>query len=149
MKRRNFLQGIAASAGTAVLPLPVLARAAVQSTAKILPFHYGWACVFARTNNGITAADIGRVFKVSPTQAHGLMDRMLTRGVLRPPGLDGRSHPTRTWEPWDKKTAVHQTETDQKPDSNTAKPETGTLARAKFRSFISKTKADPHFTGFA
>ena len=105
MKRRSFLQGIAASAGAVTLPLPAAAKAATVTT-KVTPFHYGWACVYAQMNNGVSAADISRVFKIPMSDAHGLMDRMLTRGVIHPAGLDGRSHPTRAWQPWDRKQAI-------------------------------------------
>ena len=147
MKRRDFLQGIVASAGAAAAPMPVLAKAAVQTTTKVIPFHYGWACVYAQMNNGISAGDIERVFKVSGAEANGLMDRMLSRGVIRPPGLDGRSHPTRAWEPWDKKSALPDADADpiqndaQEPYSN----DTGTRARQKFHKMIDAMKAEPHY----
>ena len=113
MKRRNFLQGLAASAGATALPLPAFAKVAATTT-KVMPFHYGWACVYAQMNNGVSAADIARVFRIPAHEAHGLMDRMLTRGVIHPPGLDGRSHPTRAWQPWDKRgAAVDAAEPDQ------------------------------------
>lgn len=86
MRRRNFLKGALASAGAAALPAPAIAKIATVAAHKVVPFHYGWACVFAQMNDGITAADIERVFKISANDANGLMDRMLMRGVLRAPG---------------------------------------------------------------
>jgi len=106
MKRRNFLQGIAATAGAAALPLPTTAKVATGAATKVIPFHYGWACVYAQMNNGIAAADISRVFGIPVTDAQGLMTRMLDRGVIYPAGLDGRSRPTRAWQPWDKKQTI-------------------------------------------
>ncbi|MEN8918995.1 MAG: helix-turn-helix domain-containing protein [Octadecabacter sp.] len=114
MKRRNFLQGIAASAGAAAMPLPTFAKAAAMGTTKVIPFHYGWACVYAQMNNGVSAADIARVFRISPSDASGLMDRMFARGVIHAPGLDGRSHPTRAWQPWDKRTPAAPTHAETK-----------------------------------
>jgi len=114
MQRRNFLQGIAASAGAVALPLPAFAKAAAIGTTKVVPFHYGWACVYAQMNNGVSAADIARVFRVSHDDAAGLMDRMLMRGVIHAPGLDGRSQPTRAWQPWDKRTPQATTKSDTK-----------------------------------
>ncbi|MCF2871366.1 hypothetical protein L0664_09850 [Octadecabacter sp. G9-8] len=143
MKRREFLTGIAATVGATALPLPTLAKAATHTTAKVLPFHYGWACVFARTNNGITATDIQRVFNVSQSEASSLMDRMLTRGVLRPPGLDGRSHATRTWEPRIQKTASPNL---NKSTEHNARSKRGTRAIAKFRQFIANMKTEPDVT---
>lgn len=134
MRRRKFLQGIVASAGAATLPLPVIAKAAAQTTAKIIPFHYGWACVYAQMNNGVSAGDIERVFRISPHDASSLMDRMLTRGVIGPTGIDGFSRPIRKWEPWDRR---HPFEDGPKV--------VGRRARAKFRVMISKLKAEPNF----
>lgn len=143
MKRRSFLQGLVASAGAAVVPVPLPALARPAAAAKIIPFHYGWACVYAQMNNGVSATDIARVFKISNEDASGLMDRMLTRGVIHPPGLDGRSHPTRAWEPWDKKSALAN---DQKDASEIkTSGETGTRARAKFQRFIAILKSEPQF----
>lgn len=144
MKRRSFLQGLAASAGAVVAPvsLPTIAKPAAV-TAKVIPFHYGWACVYAQMNNGVSAADIARVFKISNADASELMERMMTRGVIQPPGLDGRSHPTRVWEPWDKKSAPPQA------PKNTAEPDahvqTGGRARARFQRFILNLKSEPQF----
>jgi len=70
MQRRKFLQGMLASAGATALPAPVIAKAAVQTTAKVVPFHYGWACVYAQMNNGVSAADIERVFNISAADGH-------------------------------------------------------------------------------
>lgn len=117
MKRRNFLQGLAASAGATALPLPAVAKVAATTTTKVIPFHYGWACVYAQMNNGVSAADIARVFKIPAHEAAGLMDRMLMRGVIHPPGLDGRSHPTRTWQPWDKRGAAPAEDRPEKEDA--------------------------------
>ena len=115
MQRRNFLQGIAAIAGAVALPLPTFAKAAAMGTTKVVPFHYGWACVYAQMNNGVSATDIARVFRVSPSDASGLMDRMLTRGVIHTPGLDGRSQPTRAWQPWDKRAPEASANSETKP----------------------------------
>lgn len=109
MKRRNFLQGALAGASVAAVPLPAFAKVAATTT-KVVPFHYGWACVYAQMNNGVSAADIARVFRLPLSDAHGLMDRMLTRGVIGIPGLDGRAHPTRAWQPWDKRQAIQARE---------------------------------------
>ena len=108
MQRRKFLQGIVAASGAAALPLPATAKVATGAATKVIPFHYGWACVYAQMNNGVSAADIARVFKIPMSDANGLMERMLSRGVIYPPGLDGRSHPTRAWQPWDQKQAIAQ-----------------------------------------
>lgn len=145
MQRRKFLQGMLASAGATALPAPVIAKAAVQTAAKVIPFHYGWACVYAQMNNGVSAADIERVFNISATEAQGLMDRMLTRGVIRPPGLNGKSQPTRAWEPWDKKTAPAPDPTEDKTTAQDRASNTGTRARAKFQKFITNLKAEPYF----
>ena len=131
MKRRNFLKGLAASAGATALPLPAIAKVATTTTTKVIPFHYGWACVYAQMNNGVSAADIARVFKIPHHEAAGLMDRMLMRGVIHPPGLDGRSHPTRTWQPWDKRgAATGNTETEAEPAEADDRPSVATLLRA-------------------
>ncbi len=145
MHRRRFLQGMIATAGATALPAPVISKAATHATTKVVPFHYGWACVYAQMNNGVSAADIERVFKISPHEAQGLMDRMLTRGVIRPPGLDGRSHPTRAWEPWDKKTkaATKHQDTDESELNNTSR--TGARARDKFQKMMLRMKNEPHY----
>ena len=141
MKRRNFLQGIAASAGAATLPLPSLAKVAAAGTTKVVPFHYGWACVYAQMNNGVSAADIARVFRISPQDASGLMDRMLTRGVIQMPGLDGRAHPTRPWQPWDKRTPAATRDTAR---SDSTPDETATLSD-KFRAMIAHVTQHPSY----
>ena len=148
MQRRKFLQGMLASAGAATLPAPAFAKVMTPTATKVIPFHYGWACVYAQMNNGISAADIERVFKIPASDAQGLMDRMLTRGVIHPAGLDGRSHPTKAWEPWDKKTASAQVKSDDAKQSDTSSddPKTGHRARAKFTKMIDHMKSEPIFT---
>lgn len=141
MKRRNFLQGLAASAGATVVPMPVMAKAAAQSTSRVIPFHYGWACVYAQMNNGISAADIERVFRIPHSDAAGLMDRMLMRGVIHPPGLDGRSHPTRAWQPWDKRAPVPEAE--QKGRKRDTQDHTSTADL--FRAMMAPVVSDPSF----
>lgn len=149
MKRRKFLQGFVAGAATAALPAPVLAKAAAASAAKVVPFHYGWACVYARTNGGISAADIERVFRVSPKEASRLMDRMLARSVLRPAAANGKCHPTRTWEPWDQKTTVVRADTHQPTDTSTNTTERGQRARTKFHAMIQSLKQEPEYRNAA
>lgn len=143
MKRRNFLQGLAASAGATVVPLPALAKTAAHATSKVIPFHYGWACVYAQMNNGVSAADIERVFRIPASDAHGLMDRMLTRGVIHTPGLDGRSHPTRAWEPWDKRQALAKAEAEAKArhQEDEKKRSTADL----FRAVMAPVLTDPSY----
>lgn len=142
MKRRSFLQGLAASAGAAALPLPATARTAAAATNKIIPFHYGWACVYAQMNNGVSPADIERVFRVSPADAGKLFDRMLTRGVIHAPGLDGRSHPTRAWQPWDKKAPAAADRSSEKPrDADTSEPSVANL----FRRVMAHVLADKSY----
>lgn len=104
MNRRSLLQGMIAGAGALALPIPIFAKAATVTAKAAVPFHYGWACVFARTNNGISARDIARVFHLKPTEAQVLMDRMVLRGVVTPPDVLGRAQPTKAWQPWDGKT---------------------------------------------
>ncbi|MCF2906196.1 hypothetical protein L0666_14465 [Octadecabacter sp. CECT 8868] len=145
MQRRKFLQGMMASAGATALPAPVIAKAAKATTAKVVPFHYGWACVYAQMNNGVSAADIERVFRISGADAQGLMDRMLMRGVIRPPGLDGRSHPTRAWEPWDKKSPAPASEDKAKAPDDAQDQAIGQKARKKFARMIDCMKAEPHY----
>ncbi len=140
MKRRSFLQGIAASAGAVALPLPAGAKAAAV-TGKVIPFHYGWACVYAQMNNGVSAADISRVFKIPMSDAHGLMDRMLTRGVIHPAGLDGRSHPTRAWQPWDKQQAIAKQEAQRKSIEDAERPRVADL----FARMIGHVTEDPSY----
>lgn len=135
MKRRDFLRGAVASVGATALPLPAIGKVAATATAKVIPFHYGWACVFAQMNDGITSADIERVFNISPQDANGLMERMWTRGVLRPADLDGRCRATRAWEPWDKKQAA-KAEAERAEAERDGARQTGSRARAKFRKFI-------------
>jgi len=148
MQRRKFLQGMLASAGAAALPAPAIAKVMAPAATKVIPFHYGWACVYAQMNNGISAADIERVFKIPASDAQGLMDRMLTRGVIHPAGLDGRSHPTKAWEPWDKKAAAAKAEAEKAKKDEAARnaPETGHRARARFARMIDAFKAEPVFT---
>ncbi|HCP81741.1 MAG TPA: hypothetical protein DIT67_09170 [Octadecabacter sp.] len=141
MQRRNFLQGIAASAGAATLPLPAFAKAAAVGTSKVVPFHYGWACVYAQMNNGVSAADISRVFHISPRDAAGLMDRMLMRGVIHAPGLDGRSQPTRAWQPWDKRAPVAQAKTETQHHMS---DENRSLLN-KFKTVMAHVVADPSY----
>jgi hypothetical protein len=141
MRRRNFLQGLAASAGATVVPMPAMAKVATQTTSKVIPFHYGWACVYAQMNNGISAADIARVFRIPTADAAHLMDRMLTRGVIHPPGLDGRSHPTRAWQPWDKRTPAG---TDSSRKATKQQDETRT-PKALFRAVMAPVLTDPSF----
>lgn len=141
MQRRKFLNGVMAGAGAAALPAQILAKAAAQTLAKVVPFHYGWACVYAQMNNGVSVADIERVFNISAADASSRMDRMLTRGVIRPSGLDGRSHPTRAWEPWDDKSATTKHKRSIEMDSQS---KTGTQARQRFQRMIANMKADDH-----
>lgn len=104
MKRRNFLRGLAASAGATTLPIPLPAKpiAATVGASQLAKFHYAWACVHAQMNNSVTRAELAAKFRISATQANSLFDRMLDRGVLHAPGLDGRSHATRPWKPIDR-----------------------------------------------
>lgn len=114
MKRRDFLRGAAASAGAAALPIPTLVKPVAAATqATVAGFHYGWACVYAQMNNGIAPADVAEKFGISLEVANRLFDRMLDRGVLHPPGLDGRSHATRQWQPWDQRMKAARTEQDR------------------------------------
>ena len=146
MERRKFLQGIAAGAGASVLPLPAIAKVAIPTTAKVVPFHYGWACVYAQMNNGVSAADIARVFKISLTDANGLMERMLTRNVIGPIGLDGRAHPTRAWQPWDKRQALKAAE-QAKADKRLKAENTDdtNVVALKFRAMIEPVTKDASF----
>lgn len=113
MKRRNFLQGVAASVGATALPVPALAKMGAVAP-KAVPFHYGWACFYARTHNGVAAADIARVFRLSTDQAAGLLDRMVMRGVISPIGADGRCHPTKPWQPYDHRARTGTAKTPRK-----------------------------------
>lgn len=139
MIRRNFLSGFIAGAATLALPAPTFAKAVTMTTAKVAPFHYGWACVFARRNNGVSASDIARVFRVSGTEAQGLMDRMVMRGVVTPPGLNGRAQPTRTWQPWEQKTAVAKSDT-----RNLRDPDQPSIAD-RFRAVMAHVMQDQTF----
>lgn len=142
MKRREFLQNLSASAGVLALPVPAFAKVASQTVTKVVPFHYGWACVYAQMNNGVSAADIARVFRISPMDASGLMDRMLMRGVISPVGLNGRAHPTRAWEPWDKRQAADLA----RQDKNSAQdaPKRKPLPDL-FRAMFAHVTDDPSF----
>lgn len=142
MKRRNFLQGIAASIGATTLPVPVFAKAAAIPT-KVAPFHYGWACVYARMNNGVAAADIARVFRLSGIEAHKLMERMVMRGVVAPPGLDGRSHPTKVWQPWDERQAAIA-KAEAKKQSQTQQTKQSSAADL-FRAVIGRVTQHPSY----
>lgn len=142
MKRRNFLQGLAASAGATVVPMPAVAKLAAQTTGKVIPFHYGWACVYAQMNNGVSAADIARVFRIPVSDASGLMDRMLTRGVIHPPGLDGRSHPTQAWQPWDKRAPVTP---ENAKDPSRGGDDQKRTPQEMFRAIMSPVLGDPSF----
>ncbi|SMX41810.1 helix-turn-helix domain-containing protein [Octadecabacter ascidiaceicola] len=141
MKRRNFLQGIAASAGAATFPVPTFAKAAAVGTTKVIPFHYGWACVYAQMNNGVSAADIARVFRISPSDASGLMDRMLMRGVIHAPGLDGRAQPTRAWQAWDKRAPEIPAETESKHDVSNENQ----ALLSKFNAVMAHVVTDPSY----
>ena len=143
MERRKFLQSVAAGAGAMALPLPAFAKVASQAATKVVPFHYGWACVYAQMNNGVSAADIARVFRIAPTDAQGLMDRMLTRGVIGPIGIDGRAHPTRAWQPWDKRKALEATEARNKARAESEEP--ARTVKSLFRAVIEPVTHDESF----
>ena len=146
MHRRKFLRGFASSLGAAAVPLTSAAKAVAtlsNAPAKIIPFHYGWACVHAQRNNGISAADISRVFKVSPQEASSLMKRMELRGVIGPTGLDGRSQPTRTWQSWDTKHPARAKGSAQDIVEKDWNADRGMKARAKFRARVTKISVDP------
>lgn len=146
MERRKFLQGMAAGAGTMALPLPALAKVAIPTTAKVVPFHYGWACVYAQMNNGVSAADIARVFRISPSDANGLMERMLSRNVIGPIGLDGRAHPTRAWQPWDKRQAMKATEAaEAEKQARLNDVDDSNVIAIKFRAMIDPVTKDASF----
>lgn len=144
MKRRSFLRGVAASLGATTLPLPVISRPAIASAPAGVPtaFHYGWACVYAQRNEGISPADIAEKFRIPLSEANGLFDRMLTRGVLQPPGPNGRSVASRPWQPWDERMAPQSStknarERDQEENtSNVA---------AAFRKMIGHVTGDENF----
>ena len=122
------------------LPLPAFAKIAVPTVTKVVPFHYGWACVYAQMNNGVSAGDIARVFRIAPTDAQMLMDRMLTRGVIGPIGINGRAHPTRAWQPWDKRKALEAAERSKVKSDEKARG-----VKTLFRAIIDPVTKDPSF----
>ncbi|MEL6960374.1 MAG: hypothetical protein AAGL89_15625 [Pseudomonadota bacterium] len=144
MKRRDFLRGAAASAGLTALPVPALSApaVAVRTAPGLAAFHYGWACVFAQMNNGITPADVSDKFGVSLREANALFDRMRLRGVIHPPGLDGRSHATRPWQPWDQRAAAAKREKTDAPEEKTPERQTGKRARLKFKGFMLRQREE-------
>lgn len=145
MKRRSFLQGLMAGAGVTALPVPIGAKpiaGVAVSANRMAAFHYGWACVFAQMNNGITPADVVEKFGVTPAQADALFQRMRLRGVLQAPGLDGRSHATRPWQPWDKRgPAATQSDKQTKTRESADQPN----ARDLFRQMIAHVTDHPSF----
>ena len=104
MNRRDFLARSGAALGAAALPLGTLAAApvrAVAGAARTPQMMSGWACVYAQMNEGITPDRLAEAFRMSPADARIVFDRMLERGVLLPPALDGTARASRPWRPWE------------------------------------------------
>lgn len=106
MNRREFLTRTTAALGALGLPLGSVAGAgttakAAAVTARNPQMMYGWACVYAQMNEGVTPAKLAEAFRMSPSDARIVFDRMLERGVLLPPGLDGTAKASRPWRPWE------------------------------------------------
>lgn len=148
MQRRNFLQGLAAGAGVAAMPLPLAAKAASMGSVpyRAVGFHYGWACVYAQRNGGITAADIASKFNIPTAEANALFNRMLDRGVLTLPGLDGRSHATTPWQPWDQRHPVGAARQDTPEDGTrpSADSDAQTIAD-RFRAVMAYVTTDSSY----
>lgn len=144
LNRRKLLQGLTASAAAIALPLPSFAKAVVATNKAAVPFHYGWACIFARHNNGVSTADIARVFHLPKREAQALMDRMVLRGVVTPPDVLGRAQPTRTWQPWEG--TAHNVQGKNTNTSQHAKhqPKPKRVSDA-FRRMIAHVSEDPSF----
>ena len=89
MKRRNFLQSLAAATTLPALPLNALAHAAPVAATSNQP--YLWASFVARVHNNCSPAKLQRLLKMDETTAKAVYSELIKTNVITPPNAYGFS----------------------------------------------------------
>ena len=89
MKRRSFLQSLAAAATLPALPFKALASAA--PTAAALDQPYLWATFVSRVHNNCSPAKLQRLLKMDEGTAKAVYSELIKNNVITPPNAYGFS----------------------------------------------------------
>ncbi|QUJ76446.1 hypothetical protein KDD17_16435 [Sulfitobacter albidus] len=93
MRRRSFLAGLGALAGSALVPFARVRAAAVAAPA-IPPTARAWATLIVRAQGRSSPAMLARHLGLTPAQANALFSSLLREGVVQAPGAAGIARAT-------------------------------------------------------